>query len=113
LLTSPGNGCAWQEDRNANQQVVAAVNEERRTLRVGGLATVIVLIAAGLVSLFYYRRTQLQNTRVYAAITRLHTGMLKQQQLIETLGSSPRRGAARSLRPGIRNSFSSKRRAKN
>src|SRR6202047_1454059 len=57
-----------KENRNANQQVVAAVNEERRTLRVGGLATVIVLIAAGLVSLFYYRRTQQQNTRVYAAI---------------------------------------------
>jgi S1-C subfamily serine protease len=72
-----------EENRNANQQVVAAVNEERRTLRVGGLATVIVLIAAGLVSLFYYRRTQQQNTRVYAAITRLQTGMLKQQQLIE------------------------------
>ena len=72
-----------EENRNANQQVVAAVNEERRTLRVGGLATVIVLIAAGLVSLFYYRRTQQQNTRVYAAITRLQTGMLKQQQLME------------------------------
>src|SRR5712675_2706319 len=28
-----------EENRNANQEVVAAVNEERRTLRVGGLAT--------------------------------------------------------------------------
>src|SRR6202047_1444397 len=57
-----------EETQNANRQVVAAVNEERRALRVGGLATVIVLIAGGLVSLFYYRRTQQQNTRVYAAI---------------------------------------------
>jgi hypothetical protein len=31
--------------------VVTAVNEERRTLRVGGLATVTVVIVAGLVSL--------------------------------------------------------------
>jgi DNA-binding response OmpR family regulator/S1-C subfamily serine protease len=72
-----------EENRNANQQVVAAVNEERRTLRVGGLVTVIVLIAAGLIFFFSYRRTQQQNTRVYAAITRLQTGMLKQQQLME------------------------------
>jgi len=72
-----------EENQNANQQVVAAVNEERRTLRVGGLVTVIALIAAGLVFLFFYRRTQEQNTRVYAAITRLQTGMLTQQQLME------------------------------
>src|SRR6266446_1996691 len=32
-----------EENRNANREVVAAVNEERRTLRVGVLATVIVL----------------------------------------------------------------------
>jgi S1-C subfamily serine protease len=58
-------------------------NEERRTLRVGGLATVGVLIVASLVLLFFYRRTQEQNTRVYAAITRLQTGVLAQQQLRE------------------------------
>jgi DNA-binding response OmpR family regulator/S1-C subfamily serine protease len=72
-----------EENRNANRQVVAAVNEERRTLRVGGLATVIVLIAAGLIVLLSYRRTQQQNTRVYAAITRLQAGILTQQQLTE------------------------------
>ena len=72
-----------EENRNANRQVVAAVNEERRTLRVGGLATIIVLIAAGLIFFFFYRRTQEQNTRVYAAITRLQTGMLTEQQLME------------------------------
>src|SRR5256885_6637239 len=57
-----------EENRNATQQVVAAVNEERRTLRVGGLATVAVLIVAAVVFFFTYRRTQEQNTRVYAAI---------------------------------------------
>ena len=72
-----------EENRNATQQVVTAVNEERRTLRVGGLATVAVLIVAALVFFFFYRRTQEQNTRVYAAITRLQTGMLTQQQLME------------------------------
>src|SRR5438105_1962195 len=72
-----------EENRNANQQVVTAVNEERRTLRVGGLATVAVLITAALILSFFYRRTQEQNTRVYAAITRLQTGVLTEQRLME------------------------------
>src|SRR5580693_8679292 len=33
-----------EENRNVNQQVVTAVNEERRALRRGGLATIAVLI---------------------------------------------------------------------
>jgi DNA-binding response OmpR family regulator len=72
-----------EENRSATQQVVTAVNEERRTLRVGRLATFAVLIVAALVFLFFYRRTQEQNTRVYAAITRLQAGVLTQQQLME------------------------------
>jgi S1-C subfamily serine protease len=72
-----------EENRNATQQVVTAVNEERRTLRVGGLATVAVLVIASLVFFFFYRRGQEQNTRVYAAITRLQTGILTEQQLME------------------------------
>jgi DNA-binding response OmpR family regulator len=74
---------AAEENRNATQQVVTAVNEERRTLRIGGLVTIAVLVVAGLVSLFSYRRTQEQNTRVYAAITRLQIGMMTQEKLIE------------------------------
>jgi len=72
-----------EHNRNATQQVVSAVNEERRTLRVGGLATVAVLIVAGLVFFILNRRTQQQNVRVYAAITRLQSGLLTQQQLME------------------------------
>ena len=72
-----------EDNRNSAQQVVTAVNQERRTLRVGGVASVTVLIAASLVFFFFYRRTQEQNTRVYAAITRLQTGVLTQQQLVE------------------------------
>jgi hypothetical protein len=62
---------------------VTAVNEERRTLRVGGLLTVAALIIGGLVFFFSNRRTREQNTRVYAAITRLQAGVLTQQQLME------------------------------
>src|SRR5881296_1556799 len=72
-----------EENRSAAQQVVTAVNEERRTLRVGGLAAVAVLIVAGLVFFFFYRRTQEQDTRVYAAISRLQTGVLTEQKLME------------------------------
>jgi DNA-binding response OmpR family regulator len=72
-----------EENRNATQQVVTAVNEERRTLLVGGLIAVAVLIIGGLVFFFSNRRTREQNTRVYAAITRLQAGVLTQQQLME------------------------------
>ena len=72
-----------EENRKVTQQVVTAVNEERRMLRVSGLVTVAVVIVAGLVSFFFYRRTQEQNTRVYTAITRLQTGVLTEQQLME------------------------------
>jgi S1-C subfamily serine protease/DNA-binding NarL/FixJ family response regulator len=72
-----------EDNRTATQQVVTAVNEERRWLRVGGVTSVAVLIVAGLLFFFFYRRAQEQNTRVYAAITRLQTGVLTQQQLME------------------------------
>jgi S1-C subfamily serine protease/DNA-binding NarL/FixJ family response regulator len=73
-----------EENRNSTQQVVTAVNEERRIFRRSGLAAVALLIAVGLGFLIFYRRTQEQNTRVYAAITRLQaTGIQTQQQLME------------------------------
>jgi DNA-binding response OmpR family regulator/S1-C subfamily serine protease len=81
-----------EENRSATQQVVTAVNEERRTLRVGGLAGVAVLVVAALVFIFFYRRGQEQNTRVYAAITRLQTGMLTEQQLMERSRRAPEDG---------------------
>ena len=75
-----------EENREVAQQVVTAVNEERRTLRVGGLVAITVLIVAALAFVFFYRRGQEQNTRVYAAITRLQTGVLTQRQLMERSG---------------------------
>jgi CheY-like chemotaxis protein len=71
------------ENRTATQQVVTAVNEERWTLRVGGLTAIAVLVGAALVFFLLYRHNQQQNTRVYAAITRLQTGMLTEQRLME------------------------------
>jgi serine protease Do len=85
-----------EENRNAAQQVVTAVNEERRTLRVGGLTAIAVLVVAALVFFVLYRRNQQQNTRVYAAITRLQSGTLTQQQLMER--------SRRSLEDGERSS---------
>ena len=66
-----------------DRQLATAVNEERRTVRLGALVTVLVLIATGLVSVYFYRRTQALNTRVYAALTKLQTGVLSQQQLLQ------------------------------
>jgi DNA-binding response OmpR family regulator len=88
------------EDRNAAEQVVTAVNKGRRTLRVGVLATIVVLIVAALVFFFLFRRTQDQNTRVYAAITRLQTGVLTQQQLMERSRRALEEGASSSSPAG-------------
>ena len=79
-----------EDNRTATQQVVTAVNEERRWLRVGGLTTLAILLVAGLLLFFFYRRAQEQNTRVYAAITRLQTGVLTQQQLMERSRRAPK-----------------------
>jgi DNA-binding response OmpR family regulator/S1-C subfamily serine protease len=73
-----------EENRSSTQQVMTAVNEERRLFRRSSLAAVALLVVVGLGFLIVYRRTQEQNTRVYAAITRLQaTGIQTQQQLME------------------------------
>jgi serine protease Do len=72
-----------EENRNDTRQVVTAVNKERRALLAGSLAIIAGLVVVGLVSRSFYRRTQQQNTRVYAAITKLQAGVLTQQELME------------------------------
>jgi len=72
-----------EDSQNTNQQVVTAVHEERRTFLVGATAIVLVRIIVGLVSLSFYRRSHAENVRVFAAITRLQTGALSQQGLLE------------------------------
>ena len=72
-----------KENRDVAKQVVAAVREERRTLRLGVIFSVVLVAAAAAAFLIFYYRTQQQNTRVYSAITRLQTGMLTEQKLME------------------------------
>jgi len=74
---------AAEERRNVGQEVVAAVNQERKMLRYGALATAAALMIAGLVAFVLHRRTQQQNSRVYAAIGKLQAGILTQQKLME------------------------------
>jgi len=63
---------------------MTAVNEERKVFRRSGLAAIALALVVGLGFIIFYRRTQEQNTRVYAAITRLQaTGLQTQQQLME------------------------------
>jgi S1-C subfamily serine protease/CheY-like chemotaxis protein len=72
-----------EENRNAAQQVVAAVSEEQRTLRVGRIIALAIVGVAAAAFLIFYHRTQQQNTRVYAAITRLQTAGLTEQELMD------------------------------
>ena len=55
--------CLTEEHENTNQQVVEAVNEERRTFLGGAIVIVLVLIIVGLVSFSFYRRSHAENTR--------------------------------------------------
>lgn len=72
-----------EDNQTATRQVATAVDAERKTLRIGGLAAIAVFIVAAVVLLFFYRRGQEQNVRVYAAITRLQAGVLTPQRLTE------------------------------
>jgi DNA-binding response OmpR family regulator/S1-C subfamily serine protease len=72
-----------EENQESAKQVVTAVNEERRTVWIAGLAILVALTIGVLLSFSFYRRSRDQNVRVYAAITRLQSGVLTQQQLVE------------------------------
>src|SRR6266576_1272398 len=72
-----------KENQDVARQVVAAASEERRTLRLGVIAALFLVAITAAAFLIFYHRTQQQNTRVYAAITRLQTGMLTEQKLMD------------------------------
>ena len=72
-----------EDNQNTNRQVVTAVHEERRTFLVGATAIVLALTIVALVSLSFYHRSHTENVRVYAALTRLQTGALSQQSLLQ------------------------------
>ena len=71
-----------EKSRNTDQEVVTAVNEERRAFVAGAIAVVLVVVIVGIVSISLYRRGHAENVRVYAAITRLQAGAFSQQYLI-------------------------------
>lgn len=72
-----------EDNRNVAQEVVSAVKEERHTRRIAGMLGLAALLVAGAALLIFYRHTQQQNTRVYAAITRLQSAVVTQQSLID------------------------------
>jgi CheY-like chemotaxis protein len=72
-----------EDNRNTNRQVVTAVQQERRTFLFGAVAVVLLLVIVGVASVFFYHRSHAENARAYAAITRLQTGVLSQQSLLE------------------------------
>src|SRR4029434_6987311 len=74
---------AVKENQDAARQVVAAVSEERRTFRLCGIAALFLVAITAAAFLIFYHRTQQQNSRVYAAITRLQTGMLTEQKVMD------------------------------
>src|SRR3954452_19722622 len=72
-----------KKNQDVAKRVVAAVGEERRALRLGVIFALGLGAIAAAAFLIFYHRTQQQNTRVYAAITRLQTGMLTEQKLMD------------------------------
>jgi DNA-binding response OmpR family regulator len=72
-----------KENQDVAKQVVTAVSQERRTFRLGVMVALFLVAITAAAFLISYHRTQQQNTRVYAAITRLQTGMLTEQKLMD------------------------------
>src|SRR5690349_1449250 len=73
-----------KENQDVARQVVTAVRQERRTLRLGVIVALFLVAITAAAFLIFYHRTQQQNTRVYAAVTRLQTGMLTEQKLMDS-----------------------------
>jgi S1-C subfamily serine protease len=63
--------------------VLHALNQARRTLRIGFEAVIVVaLLAAGTLG-FLYWRSQRQTLRVYAALAKLQTGIASEHELVD------------------------------
>ena len=83
------DGCAW---RGESKRYPAGGNSSQRgTADASGWRTRdrCRLQSRGLIFFFFYRRTQQENIRVYAAITRLQTGMLTATTVDGTFTSGP------------------------
>jgi len=65
------------------RQVLRALSQTRRTLRLGVEAIVVIALLVGAVLGFLYWRSQKQNLRVYAAIAKLQTGVASEHELLD------------------------------
>jgi DNA-binding response OmpR family regulator len=72
-----------RNSQRETRRLLHALNEGRRTLRLGG-ALLIVLAALAIAGIgFLSWRSQKQDVRVYTALAKLQTGIASEQQLVE------------------------------
>jgi CheY-like chemotaxis protein len=75
-----------RNDRRSHREarrVIHALNQGKRSLRVGLAVVLAVMVIGGAALGFLYWRSQRQNVRVYNALARLQTGIAGEQQLLE------------------------------
>ena len=65
------------------RRVMRALNQGRRTLRLGVVLLIAVAAAASAGFSFLYWRSQRQNVRVYTALAKLQTGIAGERELLE------------------------------
>lgn len=65
------------------RRVIHALNQGKRSLRVGVAVLLAAMVIGGAALGFLYWRSQRQNVRVYNALARLQTGIASEQQLLE------------------------------
>jgi len=69
--------------RRESRRVLHALNQAKRTLRIGFEAVIVVaLLVAGVLG-FLYWRSQRQTLRVYAALAKLQTGIASEHELVD------------------------------
>ena len=88
-----------EESRENTHEVVEAVNQDRRTLRLSLVLALSVVAVAVVVTLFFYGRAQKQTTRVYAAITKLQARVASEQELIKRSRRAREASDPQPLRP--------------
>lgn len=80
LRESVRNGKTSQRE---SRRVLRALNQARRTLRLGVEAVIVVALIAAAGLGFLYWRSQKQNVRVYTALAKLQTGIASERELLE------------------------------
>lgn len=72
-----------KDSQRQARRVIHALNQEKRTLRLGfGVLVILAILAAGGFG-FLYWRSQRQTVRVYSALAKLQTGIAGEQQMLD------------------------------